>query len=210
MKRAQIQVFKAANLKNLLTSVFIRFPITSRVSLDDSDLMELCDQIGTVFDEKITDEEYNPLILTHPKRRLRRPRLLGRRRGLRVRFRYFRVFFAFASPRSETKQNGRKAAPGTSISTLRAPAAWLKPFPARLFPGFHVSTFPWRRKCYQLLGPPESPRLIPVGDTSSPFPCEYIKIPAYLALPRLSPVQFRWRGRTQFKTLFRRPRSSAF
>lgn len=143
MKRAPIQVFREANLENLPMSRFTRVYINSRVSLDDSDLMELCDQIGTVFDEKFTDEEYFPSFSTYPQRCLRRPRLLRRRRGLRVRFRYNRVFLPFyLSSHAETKPNGRKAAPGTFISTSHALAASLKPSPARLFLGFHVSTFP--------------------------------------------------------------------
>ena len=95
MKRAPIQVCRAANLENLPTSRSTRVYTNSRVSLDDSDLMELCDQIGTVFDEKVTDEEYFPSFSTYPQRCLRRPRLLRRRRGLRVRFRYHRVFLPF-------------------------------------------------------------------------------------------------------------------
>ena len=66
MKRAPIQVFREANLENLPTSRFTHVYSISRVSLDDSDLMELCDQIGTVFDEKVTDEEYYPSFSTHP------------------------------------------------------------------------------------------------------------------------------------------------
>ena len=66
MKRAPIQVFRAANLENLPTSRSTRVYTNSRVSLDDSDLMELCDQIGTVFDEKVTDEEYFPSFSTYP------------------------------------------------------------------------------------------------------------------------------------------------
>ena len=143
MIRAPIQVFRAANLENLPTSMSTRFCTISRVSLDDSDLMELCDQIGTVFDEKVTDEEYFASFSSYPQRCLRRPRLLRRRRGLRVRFRYHRVFLLFSlRSHAETKPNGRKAAPGTFISTSHALAASLKPSPAKLFLGFHVSTFP--------------------------------------------------------------------
>ena len=48
------------------------------------------------------------------------------------------------------------------------------------FPVSPVSPFLTFSKCYQILGTDNSPRLFFVGNTSSPFPCEYIKIPAYL------------------------------
>lgn len=120
---------------------------------------------------------------------------------------FFFLFF-FLTCRDETKrQKGRSGnvhlyftRAGRLIETVSSKAL-------SRFPRFHVSTI---RKCYQLLGTPESPRLIPVGDTSSPFPCEYIKIPAYTTSPRLTPVPFRSRGHGPSRITFLRPRSSAF
>ena len=120
----------------------------------------------------------------------------------------FSSFSLFLTCRDETKrQKGRSGnvhlyftRAGRLIETVSSKAL-------SRFPRFHVSTI---RKCYQLLGTPESPRLIPVGDTSSPFPCEYIKIPAYTTSPRLTPVPFRSRGHGPSRITFLRPRSSAF
>ena len=59
------------------------------------------------------------------------------------------------------------------------------------FPVSPVSPFLTFSKCYQILGTDDSPRLFFVGNTSSPFPCEYIKIPAYLIFrgyPQIHPA----------------------
>ncbi|CBK22092.2 uncharacterized protein [Blastocystis hominis] len=130
----------------------------NEVSLDDSDLMELCDQIGTVFDEKITDEDdaYEDHDFSEEDED-----------------------FEFDSDISEDETKRQKGRSGNvHLYFTRA---------GRLIET--VSSKALSRKCYQLLGPPESPRLIPVGDTSSPFPCEYIKIPASIPLTWTHTIQ---------------------
>ena len=126
--------------------------------LDDNDLQELCNEIGTVFDKKIEEEDdpYEEKELSEEDEEY--------------------LFDTDAS--DEEIRRGRHGTGSARLHLTRA---------GRLIE--NISSKAVSRMCYKVLEKDGKLQLEPIGETSCPYPYEYIRVPFIIPLTWTHPVQ---------------------